>query len=184
MGIFDLFKSAKPFQDPELGTFEKIGKNWKGSISLPKHGELALLVEGEREGPDEKYLAVARELRERIETLLPAIETALYEKNYLELRDAVTSGELEFEGKFPEIASADGVWKHVDPQYALVSPMQGVATVEIAYQPEWEQEHTPAAIIQDWRLIELNGSVAAPITKKEADEIAHGAIATGAQDNR
>lgn len=41
----------------------------------------------------------------------------------------------------------------------LPTAEQMVDTVEVAYRVEWDEEHTLGARIQEWRLIELCGSV-------------------------
>lgn len=60
---------------------------------------------------------------------------------------------------FPSIAGPEDVWRHVTPAHVLVETMQGVWTVEIAFETAWDIEHTVGARFQDWRFIELNGSV-------------------------
>jgi len=47
----------------------------------------------------------------------------------------------------------------VTPVQVLVGSMGGPLGVEIGYATEWDVEHTLGAIIVDWRLVELNGSI-------------------------
>ena len=41
----------------------------------------------------------------------------------------------------------------------LLTTGQMVDTIEVAYKVEWDEEHTLGARIQEWRLVELSGSV-------------------------
>jgi hypothetical protein len=41
----------------------------------------------------------------------------------------------------------------------LIEPLDGVPTIEIALSVAWDEEHTLGARIQEWRLLELCGSV-------------------------
>ena len=41
----------------------------------------------------------------------------------------------------------------------LLTAGQMVDTIEAAYKVEWDEEHTLGARIQEWRLVELCGSV-------------------------
>jgi hypothetical protein len=43
--------------------------------------------------------------------------------------------------------------------HVVIGPLFGPLSIEIGYKTRWDIEHTLGAILVDWRLIELNGSV-------------------------
>jgi hypothetical protein len=160
--VFGLFKTA-PYHDEVLGDLKRSGRHWKGSLSLGPNGTVHLIVSGRRSRPDSTSLALARELPEKYATLRSGIQASLFE-HYEPYREAVTDGAFTQHVKpFPEIANADMVWPYVTIAFVRIEPLltagQMVDTVEVAYRVEWDGEHTVGARIQEWRLVELCGSV-------------------------
>jgi len=154
--MFGLFKSA-PLRDPQLGELRRSGRLWKGSIVLARCGTFPLSLAGSREAPDPVAAKLAKELPAQIETLMPRIQDGLFE-HYMPYREAVEAGQ-ETGSPCPQIASAEAVWPHVKPSHVLIEPVEGTWRVEIAFETEWDIEHTVAAIFQGWQFVELNGSV-------------------------
>jgi hypothetical protein len=154
--VFRLFKS-EPFQDEDLGEFHRSDGLWKGSIILAPCGTFRLSLAGSRQAPDPFALNLAKELPDRVQALLLAIENWLFQ-HYTPYREAVQSGQWPG-SSFPEIASAEAVWPHLAPAHVLIEPRQGAYWVEIAFKTDWDIEHTVAAIFRNWELVELNGSV-------------------------
>ena len=154
MGIFGFFKSA-PFADPVLGTLRRSGGRWKGTVSFGPHTDVALRVIGDKT-PDPVALTLARDLPARFEELRGPIETALFE-HHEPYRESGVADAL------PRFAHAADVWPHVTPVFVSVEPLAGSPTrgpiLEIAYRVAWDEEHTVAARVQDWRVFELCGSV-------------------------
>jgi hypothetical protein len=108
-------------------------------------------------------LALARELPEKYATVRPEIQASLFE-HYEPYREAVAEGAFPQHAiPFPEIANSDLIWSHVAITIVRIEPLltagQMVDTIEVAYDVGWDREHTVAARIQEWRLIELCGSV-------------------------
>jgi uncharacterized protein DUF6985 len=160
--MFGLFKSAT-FQDDRLGPLTKSGAHWKGSLTLGRHGKVALRLSGSRESPVSANLALAHELPARYDALLSQIQSSLFE-HYEPYRDAALAGELpERSEPFPKIEQAEDVWPHISPEYVVIEPLWGSPkdgpTIEIAYRVAWDEEHTVGARIQEWQLFELCGSV-------------------------
>ena len=160
--MFALFKTAH-FEDDLLGPLTRSRGSWKGSIALPRHGNIELSLSGGRQSPDSSSLALARQLPGRYEALLPEIQASLFEY-YEPYREAESAGELpEPSEPFPKFQRAGDVWPHVFAQWVRVEPLQGSPqagpTIEIAYRVAWDEEHTVGARIQGWRLFELCGSV-------------------------
>ena len=113
--------------------------------------------------PDPFCLAFARELPGRYAKLRPDIQASLFE-HYEPYREAVEEGALPLHGApLPEIAESDAIWPYAAIRQVLIEPLltsgHMVPTVEIAYRVEWDDEHTLGARVQDWRLVELCGSV-------------------------
>jgi hypothetical protein len=159
-GLFAWF-AAKPFDDAQLGSLQRRHGTWRGTIALPPDGEVELRLGGGRGGPDPGNLAEARRIAAQWDAWRPQVAAALFE-HYDMYRDAITREEQAGED-LPDIASADGVWAHVEPVYVLVEPLRGKTgpgpVVEIAYRTAWDIEHTVAARLQGGRLLELCGSV-------------------------
>ena len=160
--MLGLFKT-EPYHDEVLGDLKRSGRHWKGSLSLGLYGIVDLIVAGRRSGPDSASLALARELPERYEALRPAIQTSLFE-HFEPGREAFEESALLRDIKpFPKIEGSEAIWQHVAIAFVRVEPLltagQMVDTVEVAYRVEWDDEHTLGARIQEWRLMELCGSV-------------------------
>ena len=158
MGIFDFLK-AQPYRDPQLGILQRSRGYWRGLISLASHADVPLLLSGGRAGPDQAGAVLARELPDRFPALIPSIQEALFE-HYLPYREAVEADEIEGPvDPCPRIAEPAGVWELAVPKRVVIAPLKGVPTIEIAYGVRWDTEHTLAARIQAWKLIEMCGSI-------------------------
>jgi len=116
-----------------------------------------LALAGSREAPDPIALALAKELPGRFKSLIPKIQTGLFE-HYAPYKEAVDAGE-ETGSPCPGVVSPEAAWPHVTPAHVLVEPLEGILTVEIAFRVAWDKEHTVGARFQNWQFIELNGSV-------------------------
>ena len=154
--MFGLFKS-EPFRDGQLGELRRSGGYWKGSLVVAPCETFRLALAGSREAPDPIALGLAKELPDRFKSLMPKIQTGLFE-HYAPYKEAVDAGE-ETGSPCPSVAGPEAVWPHVTPAHVLVEPLEGVPTVEIAFRVAWDKEHTVGARFQDWQFIELNGSV-------------------------
>lgn len=157
MRILGLFTAA-PYEDAVLGRLERRRGRWHGQLALPNGPVVPLRIDGGRSGPAEACLQLARELLARYADLRPAIAQALFE-HYAPYVDAVTAGELDPVEGIPWLTRADEVWEHATLVRVSVEPLDRAHTVELAYQTAWDQEHTLGARFQEWRLVELNGSV-------------------------
>lgn len=79
-------------------------------------------------------------------------------------REAVEGGAFPQRVKpFPKIVNSEAIWPYVMIALVRIQPLltagQMVDTIEAAYKVEWDEEHTLGARIQEWRLVELCGSV-------------------------
>jgi hypothetical protein len=157
MGLFDFFSSANVDVDG-LGAFERRRGRWQGSITLSPGGTVPLLLAGNRAGPSEDAVTLARQIARRCAELIPVIEAELFE-HYTAYRDAVQSGEWEDAPVVPTLERPSDVWPHVTMQRVLIESMGEIATVEFAFRTVWDEEHMLGARFQEWKLIELNGSV-------------------------
>jgi hypothetical protein len=150
MGFLDFIRPPA-YRDPALGVLVRQGRYWRGTLRLGATSGVALLVAGPRTTPDGPRLGLARELGDRYTALRPAVERALFE-HYEPYADAAAPD-------VPRLQRPDQVWAHVAPVRARIEPLGGIETVEIAYQTDWDTEHTVGARFQGWVLTELNGSV-------------------------
>ena len=147
--MFGLFKS-EPFRDRQLGEFRRSGKYWKGSLVLPPCGMFRLALVGSHKAPDPIALGLAQELADRFKSLVPTIQTGIFE-DYVPYKEAIDAGE-ETGSPCPSVANPGTVWPHVTPAHVLVEPRQGVPTVEVAFRVAWDEEHTVGARFQNWHL--------------------------------
>jgi len=136
--MFGLFKSES-YRDAQLGELGRSGSHWKGSIALAPCGTFRLSLAGSREAPDSLALRLAKELPRRIQTLMPKIQSGLFE-HYAPYKEAVEAGE-QTGSPCPQIASAEAVWLHVRPAHVLIESLKDVWRVEIAFRTEWDIEH-------------------------------------------
>ena len=148
-----MFGRNKPIEDPQLGTLTKSGGKWKGRISFGPHRDVALRLSGGKE-PDAAALELARDLPARYEALRPQIARELFEHAEPYLEDLSPPIRL---------TTPEDVWPHVQAEFVRVEPLRGSPApgpiLEIAFTTAWDEEHTVAARIQDWRVFELCGSV-------------------------
>jgi hypothetical protein len=154
--MFELFK-AKPFQDAQLGELRRARRLWKGALELAPCGRFRLSLAGSRDAPDAAALELARELPQRFRELMPEIQEALFD-HYEPYKEAADAGERTG-SPCPNLAGPADVWPHVTPAHVLIEFPDGAPMVEIAFRTEWDIEHTVAAIVCQWQLYELNGSV-------------------------
>jgi hypothetical protein len=154
--MFGLFKS-EPFRDGQLGSLRRSGKNWKGSLVVAPCGIFRLALAGNRKAPDLIALGLAKELPERFGSLMPNIQTGLFE-HYVPYKEAIDAGK-ETGSPCPNVVGPEAVWPHVTPAHVLIEPLEAILTVEIAFKVAWDIEHTVGARFQNWQFIELNGSV-------------------------
>lgn len=152
--MFGLFKSA-PYADPQFGEFIRTKGHWRGSITLPGHQPVPLVLAGDKKVPAPAALADARQISPAWSDWRAVIEAALYE-HYEPYRDSACA---EAETPAPVIATPGEIWPHTALQYVAVTTMSGGLTVEFGYAVDWDQEHTLGARFQQGRFLELNGSV-------------------------
>src|SRR5437870_3512133 len=100
--MFELFKS-EPFRDRQLGEFRRSGKHWKGSLLVPSCGMFRLVLVGSHKAPDPIALGLAKELSDRFKSLVPTIQTGMFE-HYAPYKEAIDAGE-ETGGPCPSIAN-------------------------------------------------------------------------------
>ena len=136
---------------------ERVRGFWRGTIDLPPHGSLILLVAGSRKGPTPSVIDAAQELPSNYDQCRASLAEALFDHYlpYIDIRDAVT----EIEGPFPDIDSAEEVWPHVHPLYVLVRRGNERPVTEIALSVEWDPEHTLGARLVGADFSELCSSV-------------------------
>jgi hypothetical protein len=90
------------------------------------------------------------------------IGRALFE-HYQPYWQAFETGEIN--GRVVRLTDAAEVWPHVTPVHVIVGRvsvydrLSDHLSIEIGYSTQWDIEHTVGAILADWRLVELNGSV-------------------------
>lgn len=153
--MFDLFKSD-PHTDPELGMFTRSGGKWRGSITLPGIGETPVALSGSRKQPDASSLNLARLLPTQYGSLLPDIQKGLFE-HYEPYLQAHEDGDYRAAEPFPKLSNDPSLWERV----RLVGVTINADEIEVAYETDWDEEHTIGARIRNGKLIEMNGSILA-----------------------
>lgn len=153
--MFGLFKSA-PYTDSELGTFTRTGGKWRGSITLPGKGPTPAALSGGRKQPDGSSLNLARLLPAQYGSLIPDIQKGLFE-HYEPYLQAHEDGDFRAGEPFPKLGNDPSLWKRV----RLVGVTVDADEIEIAYETDWDEEHTVGARIRNGKLIEMNGSILA-----------------------
>jgi hypothetical protein len=156
MSFLRLFRSP-PHVDATLGTLTRRSGQWHGQIALAG-ASVPIVLAGSKTAPADRSLRLGRELMTRYESLQPAIAGALFE-HYGPCREALDAGELDESEPIPRLNGPADVWPHVTLRRVRIEPLDGVETVELAYETTWDVEHTLGARFRDWTLIELNGSV-------------------------
>jgi hypothetical protein len=155
-----LFSLLRPrtVNDLVVGTLTRRHRNWRGRVSLGAHSNVPLLTTGGRTGTDGIALALAHELPSRYATLQPEIGRALFE-HYQPYWQAFEAGKIN--GRIVQLTDAAEVWPHVTPVHVIVGPVSVFdrLSIEIGYSTQWDIEHTVGAIVADWHLVELNGSL-------------------------
>jgi len=147
------FWRAKPYRDPELGELKRSRGRWRTSVAIPGHGTVQLALSGNRTQPDDDALRLARDLPRRFAALRADIRVALF-AHYEPYGDATHD-----DRDVPKVRNDEMLWQHVRLVGVLVDRLSGVMTVEAAYDTDWDIEHTLGARLQDWKLVELNGSI-------------------------
>lgn len=158
MGLFDFLKS-EPYHHPQLGTLSRSQGYWRGTLMVPSHGAVELILTGNRSQPDSSALELATQFVDRYPSLVSAIESALFEHHEPYLQ-AVRAGEYpDAPDQFPNITDAQSVWSYVKMEYILIDRVSGVLTVEIAFTTQWDIEHTLGVDFSNWKFDRLCGSV-------------------------
>ena len=136
---------SRPFEDEQLGHFKRSRGAWRGKVVLEPHGPIPLSLPGGRSGPDEAAVALARSIQAEYDQGLPAIESALDEH-----RGAAVEAGTEAGHSVPA------------PLSVAIIQLDGLPTIQLAYQVEWDDEHTLGACLRNGELVELNGSILEP----------------------
>jgi hypothetical protein len=153
VGLLD-FLAPAPFDDGVLGTLRRSWLSWRGAIELDRGRPVPLVISGSRSSPASAALDLARHLPQEYPKLKPAIGQALLD--HIEpARDLPDEVGLAL----PPSGDAEAVWRSVTPVHVLIAPVEGTFTVEIGLRADWDEEHTLGALLRDWRLVGLNGSV-------------------------
>jgi hypothetical protein len=157
ISMFGLFKS-NPYVDFKLGTFVRKGGKWWGHIQLADQGKMSVALSGDRNKPHESALRAAHQFPPLYSALSSAIQNALFE-HYEPYLQAYEDGEYAPGVKFPRLKNDPTLWKHVRMAGLSIDSQSSGVLTEIAYETDWDMEHTLGARISDGRLVELNGSI-------------------------
>ncbi len=153
--MFGLFKSD-PYTDPQLGTFTRAGGKWRGTVTLPGRGPAPVALSGGRKQPDAGALTFARLVPAQYGSLIPDIQKGLFE-HYESYRQAHEAGDYLAGEPFPKLGNDPSLWERV----RLVGVTIDAEEIEVAYETDWDEEHTVGARIRDGKLVEMNGSILA-----------------------
>ena len=136
---------AKPFVDAQLGELRRSRGAWRGSVRLAPNDPIPLSVPGSRSEPDHAALELARTIPAEYERGRGAVEAALDEH-----RTAALEG-----------VGAEGL-VYPAPTSASVIELDRTLTIQLAYEVDWDDDHTLGACLRGGELVELNGSILEP----------------------
>ena len=152
------FLRSSPFNDPQLGAFERSRGRWRGSLVLSGKA-LPLAVAGTRGAPDAAALAIAKELPTVWSANRESVGRALVEQ-LAPYREAVDAGEADPPSRpLPDITQPVDVWQFVQLRSASVTWLGRKLVSEVALAAAWDEEHTLGARFEGALFIELNGSI-------------------------
>ena len=166
--MFGLFKSTV-INDEILGPFSRRGGDWIGTIDLADFSAVELRLEGDRKAPFPETLRAAYALPDRLTSLVPKIAAALLE--HLEpYQDAMQDPvEQQFflkhipdpaeRKQIAEIATAEQAWAASSISGVEIGRENGKVRLLLKIGTPWDVEHTLGAFLDDWKFMELNGSV-------------------------
>lgn len=166
--MFGLFKSVI-IDDTQLGSLKRSGKVWEGKISLMGGRPVPLELDGTKQAPFPETIAAAVELDKRMAALQTHIAPALLD--HLEpYQDAMRDPDHadEMRSHFDDPDAFDRVLAISTAKQALAAAtIEGIeiwmacpiVRVLIKMAVPWDMEHTVGAYFDDWRFVELNGSV-------------------------
>lgn len=164
--MFGLFKKAK-IEHPVFGTLTKRGDVWVGNIELLTKQFIPLEMDGTKEGPLPEVLDSAEQLRKQLPTLKPSISSALLD--HLEpYRDALKDPDEdytemlenpEYAARIGAISTPDDAWDASRIVGFEIGKEGRSVRLLIMIETIWDSEHTLGAYFDDWKFMELNGSV-------------------------
>ena len=166
--MFGLFKSVV-IEHAQLGSLKRSGKVWEGKITLQGGKPVALELDGTKQAPFPETIAAALELDRRMAELRTHIAPALLD--HLEpyqdaMRDPAHAEEMR--SHFDDPDAFDRALAISTAEQALAAStiegveigMEGpVVRLLIKMSVPWDEEHLVGAYFDDWRFMELNGSV-------------------------
>jgi|GEM_PF-3220547 len=155
MGMF-----GSTFEHQDFGMFKKklLGV-WIGSMRL-EGVNVETRLPGSGKEPDATAIKLLKELPNRFPALKKEIEKHLYE-HYEPYKEAADAGQEVWPvgGKFPKIGSPSEVWKSTKPIRVIVESTNPGSKLEVAFEVGWDEEHTVAATIENWKTTDFCGSV-------------------------
>ena len=166
--MFGLFKSVV-IEDAQLGSLKRSGKVWECKISLQGGKPVPLELDGTKQAPFPTTIAAAVELDKRIGALQGHIAPALLD--HLDpYQDAMRDPEHtdEMRGRFDDpdafdralaISTAEQAWAASAIEGVEIGMEGPVVRLLIKMSVPWDEEHLVGAYFDDWRFVELNGSV-------------------------
>ncbi len=159
--MFGLFPPS-PFEHPSLGRLAWRRGHWRGGLSLPRGIDISLVLSGTRKGPDEAAIAEAVQIPANVKRWRTAIDKALFE-HYEPYAKAIAAGQVpKPDHDIPKFHRPEDVSKYSSLLVAVVTPLEGVMTIELCYGTLWDVEHMLGARFQRGQLLELCGSTIPP----------------------
>lgn len=159
--MFNLFSSPKII-DPVLGTLVRSRGFWRGTLMIDHYGEVPIALVGGRAAPERDALIAARSASVEFQNWRARIERSLFE-HYQAYADANRAEEMSpVSESFQAITSSSELWPNVSIEFLLVSPLDGLLTIELGIRVGWDEEHTVGARIRSGELMELCGSTVRP----------------------
>ncbi len=158
--MFGIFKKNS-IQHPILGDIKYSFGKWVGkNAKLFETNSVEIRIPGNKQGPSSESINSLFELAEIYPSLKSEIANTLFNEHYIHGKAAFDAGEFEDAAEdFPDIESPNEIWENVSLVRVLVEPFGKKNQIEIAYQTEWDFEHTLGFIIEQNKIASFCGSV-------------------------
>ena len=160
MSLFGLF-GKNTIHDPWLGEISHGFGKWKGNAAKIFDAEsVEIRIPGDKNGPSSDAINNLKKLEGCYPSMKGELAKTLFEEHYKPGKEAFDSGEFgDLIDEYPIIESPEAIWPFVGVVRVWVNSYGNKGKIEIAYETEWDIEHTLGFVFENCKVIEFCGSV-------------------------
>lgn len=151
--MFNIFKK-KIINDKYLGELKYSNNSWIGNIII-ENENTKIILSGNKEKPYQESLNFAYNINIKYSEFKNIIEKELFE-HYEPYRD-------NQDDNYIQINLSNEIWDFVAIKYINIKFSEGMLSkdteIEIAYDVDWDAEHTVAVTIKNNEIINFCGSI-------------------------